>query len=94
VINSNQTQQNLSGFTAIEELQELEIISLENDELGGSDYYRESVEDQHTSGTDFYEMETYSGDIQGEKREGGAVVPILPWKGIHKKSLSSVNTSE
>lgn len=98
-IQENQIQPQLSGFTAIEELEELEIVikeSSENDDL--TDSRTEQVVRKDTinydSKSDFYEIEAYSGDMQGEKRDGGAMVPILPWKGVNNKSISAVNAIE
>ena len=60
-----------------------------------NDYYEHhegsgSEAQQLHSSADFYDMEPYTGDIQGEKREGGAaMVAILPWKGVRKNSTAS-----
>jgi len=98
-LQETQIQPNLSGFTAIEELEELEIIineSSENDDQNSSRnaHFGQGENFNDNLQTDFYEIEAYSGDIQGEKRDGGAMVPILPWKGVHKKSSSAVNAIE
>lgn len=106
--NQIHAQNHLSGFTAIQELAELDE-SLEAEIGGGdgsdsqnssrnnspaNDYYEHHHEGNGSeallhSSADFYDMEAYTGDIQGEKREGGAMVPILPWKGVRKNSTAS-----
>ncbi len=103
--NQIHAQNHLSGFTAIQELAELDE-SLEAAVSGNSgsqnssrnnspsnDYYEHhegSEAQQLHSSADFYDMEAYTGDIGGEKREGGAaMVAILPWKGVRKNSTAS-----
>ena len=102
----SQHNNHLSGFTAIQELAELDESleaaaadlpdsrnssrnnSPDNDYYGGG-HEGNGSEAAHSS-ADFYEMEAYNtGHIQGEKREGGAMVPILPWKGVRKNSTAS-----
>ena len=110
--NQIHAQNHLSGFTAIQELAELDESleaavggnsDLPSDSLNSSrnnspsdDYYEHhhegngSGEAQLHSSADFYDMEAYTGDIGGEKREGGAaMVAILPWKGVRKNSTAS-----
>ena len=69
-------QDNLNGFTAIEELEEIN-----------------NQEDEDNNNIEFFEIGS-SLDGQEEKRDGSAMVPILPWKGTLKKSSSSANLNE
>ncbi len=107
-LHSQHNNNHLSGFTAIQELAELDesleaagasagsdLPDSRNSSRNNSpdnDYYGHEgngSEAAHSS-ADFYEMEAYNtGDAQGEKREGGAMVPILPWKGVRKNSTAS-----